>query len=102
MNADMELDRTINWHDIGDAFRNGFITVEMKPNQYGTDITYYTSEGVDLDLERGLVAIPQYKERICTADGLATENQGDYALISLDQIASMANHTDLVDDMENE
>lgn len=93
MNANSGLDRPIDWRDVSDAFRNGFITVDMKPNQYGTDITYYTGEGVDFDLERGLVALPQYRERICTADGNATENWGDYALISLDRIASISNHT---------
>ncbi len=93
MNVNGGLDRSIDWNDISDAFHNGFITVDMKPNQYGTDITYYTGEGVDFDLERGLVAIPQYRERICDADGNATENYGDYALISLDRIASISNHT---------
>lgn len=107
MNANSVIDRPIDWHDIGDAFRDGFITVGMKPNQYGTDIAYYTSEGVDFDLEHGMVALPQYRERICTADGNATENYGDYALISLDQIASISNHTgssedDLADGTECE
>lgn len=93
MNANSGLDRPIDWRDISEAFRNGFITVDMKPNQYGTDITYYTGEGVDFDLERGMVALPQYRERICDADGNVNENYGDYALISLDQIALIANHT---------
>lgn len=106
MNANSGLDRPIDWRDVSEAFRNGFITVDMKPNQYGTDITYYTGEGVDFDLEHGMVALPQYRERICDADGNASENYGDYALISLDQIALISNHTgssedDLADCMEN-
>lgn len=107
MNANSVLDKPIDWHDIGDAFRDRFITMGMKPNQYDIDIAYYTSEGVDFDLERGPVVLPQYRERICTADGNATENYGDYALISLDQIASISNHTgssedDLADGTECE
>lgn len=106
MNVNRGLDRHIYWDDISEAFRNGFITVDMKPNQYGTDITYHTSEGVDFDLERGLIVLSQYRERICTADGNATESWGDYALISLDRIASIANHTassedELADGMGN-